>query len=248
MRWRDSMKLKLCFLFIFSCVLVFCVINIFHNIYSENKQEEIIDSLIEIGDVKPSSEIDKIPQIDFSKLKEVNNAIVGWIIIDGTQVNYPIVKGKDNSYYLNHSYDKSYNSYGSIFMDYRSDENFSDLNTFIYGHYTSNGSMFGELKKYMDESFYKEHLFFYILTPNENYIVDVFSAYTDDALSDSYVSGFHNIEEYQEYLKRIIAKSRYKTNVDINYSQDKLVTLYSCSHESGSKTERYFIHGVIRKI
>ena len=242
------MRLKLCFLFIFSCVLVFCVINIFHDIYSENKQEEIIDSLIEIGNVKPSSEIDKIPQIDFSKLKEVNNAIVGWIIIDGTQVNYPIVKGKNNSYYLNHSYDKSYNSYGSIFMDYRSDENFSDLNTFIYGHYTSNGSMFGELKKYMEESFYKEHPFFYILTPNGNYKVDVISAYTDDALSSSYNAKFNDLNDYQRYIEKIRLKSRYSTDIRVNYILDRTITLYSCSHESGSKTERYFIHGIMRKI
>ena len=248
MRWRDNMKLKLCFLFIFFCILVFCVINIFHDIYSENKQEEIIDSLIEIGDVKPSSEIDKIPQIDFSKLKEVNNAIVGWMIIDGTQVNYPIVKGKDNSYYLNHSYDKSYNSYGSIFIDYRSNENFSDLNTFIYGHYTSNGSMFGELKKYMEEPFYKEHPFFYILTPNGNYKVDVISAYTDDALSSSYNAKFNDLNDYQRYIEKIRLKSRYSTDISVNYNFDKIISLYSCSHESGSKTERYFIHGVIRKI
>ena len=242
------MKLKLCFLFIFSCVLVFCVINIFHNIYSENKQEEIIGSLIEIGDVKPSSEIDKIPQIDFSKLKEVNNAIVGWIIIDGTQVNYPIVKGKDNSYYLNHSYDKSYNEAGWVFLDYRCNENFSDLNTFIYGHYTSNGSMFGELKKYMEESFYKEHPFFYILTPNGNYKVDVISAYTDDALSSSYNAKFNDLNDYQRYIEKIRLKSRYSTDISVNYNFDKIISLYSCSHESGSKTERYFIHGVIRKI
>ena len=242
------MKLKLCFLFIFFCILVFCVINIFHDIYSENKQEEIIDSLIEIGDVKPSSEIDKIPQIDFSKLKEVNNAIVGWMIIDGTQVNYPIVKGKDNSYYLNHSYDKSYNSYGSIFMDYRSNENFSDLNTFIYGHYTSNGSMFGELKKYMKESFYKVHPFFYILTPNGNYKVDVISAYTDDALSSSYNAKFNDLNDYQRYIEKIRLKSRYSTDISVNYILDRTITLYSCSHESGSKTERYFIHGIMRKI
>ena len=242
------MKLKLCFLFIFFCILVFCVINIFHDIYSENKQEEIIDSLIEIGDVKPSSEIDKIPQIDFSKLKEVNDDIVGWIIIDGTQVNYPIVKGKNNAYYLNHSYDKSYNSYGSIFMDYRSNENFSDLNTFIYGHYTSNGSMFGELKKYMEESFYKEHPFFYILTPNGNYKVDVISAYTDDALSSSYNAKFNDLNDYQRYIEKIRLKSRYSTDISVNYILDRTITLYSCSHESGSKTERYFIHGIMRKI
>ncbi len=239
------MKLKLCFLFIFSCVLVFCVINIFYDIYNETKQKEIIDSLIEIGDVKPSAEIDKIPQIDFSKLKEVNDDIVGWIIMDGTQVNYPIVQGDNNSYYLNHSYDKSYNSYGSIFMDYSSNNDFSDLNTFLYGHYTGNGSMFGELKKYMNESFYLEHPFFYILTPQQNYKVEVFSVYTDEALSDSYNSNFGSLYDFKIYLEIIKNKRRYKTNTNVNYALDRIITLYSCSHESGSKTERYFIHGKI---
>ena len=158
------------------------------------------------------------------------------------------MKGKDNSYYLNHSYDKSYNSYGSIFIDYRSNENFSDLNTFIYGHYTSNGSMFGELKKYMEESFYKEHPFFYILTPNGNYKVDVISAYTDDALSSSYNAKFNDLNDYQRYIEKIRLKSRYSTDISVNYILDRTITLYSCSHESGSKTERYFIHGIMRKI
>lgn len=239
------MKLKICFLFIFSCVFLFCTVNILYDIYNEKQQNEIIDSLIEIGDVKPSDEINNLPQINFSKLREINSDIVGWIIIDGTQVNYPIVQGNNNSYYLNHSYDKNYNSYGSIFMDYRSNNDFSDLNTFLYGHYTSNGSMFGELKKYMKKSFYEQHPFFYILTPTENYKVEIFSAYIDDALSDSYNLNFSNLNDYSMYLRNIKSKSQYITNVDVDYANDRIVTLYSCSHELGSKTERYFIHGKI---
>lgn len=242
------MKIKICFLFIFSGVLIFCAVNIFYDIYNKSQQEEIVNSLIEIGDVKPIVEINELPQIDFSKLKEINDDIIGWIIIKGTQVNYPIVKGDDNSYYLSHSYDKSYNSYGSIFMDYNSNNNFSDLNTFIYGHYTNNGSMFGELKKYMDVSFYKEHPFFYILTPEKNYRANIFSAYTDDALSNSYTSDFASLSDYEQYIKDITKKSRYEANTMIDSSKDKLITLYSCSHESGSKTERYFIHAILQEI
>lgn len=242
------MKIKICFLFIFSCILIICAVNIFYDIYNVKQQDDIIDSLIEVGEITLPEDSDEFPKIDFEKLKEVNKDIVGWIIIEGTQVNYPIVKGSDNSYYLSHSYDKSYNVYGSIFMDYKANSHFNNLNTFLYGHYTSNGSMFGELKKYMDDSFHEEHPFFYIFTLEGNYKANVLSAYTDDALSNSYISDFHNINEYKQYLKNIIAKSRYKTNVDVDYSQDKLVTLYSCSHESGSKTERYFVHAVLNKI
>ena len=241
-------SIKILFLFVFSSILIICIINIIKYYDAVNKQEEIIDNLIDIGEVEQVEDSDKLPAIDFDKLKNINSDIVGWIIMEGTQVNYPIVQGDNNSYYLNHSYDKSYNSYGSIFMDYRSNENFSDLNTFIYGHYTSNGSMFGELKKYMEESFYKEHPFFYILTPNGNYKVDVISAYTDDALSSSYNAKFNDLNDYQRYIEKIRLKSRYSTDISVNYILDRTITLYSCSHESGSKTERYFIHGIMRKI
>ena len=133
-------------------------------------------------------------------------------------------------------------------MDYSSNNDFSDLNTFLYGHYTGNGSMFGELKKYMNESFYLEHPFFYILTPQQNYKVEVFSVYTDEALSDSYNSNFGSLYDFKIYLEIIKNKRRYKTNTNVNYALDRIITLYSCSHESGSKTERYFIHGKIIRL
>lgn len=240
--------LKIFFLFILFFILIFCVIKIYDNYNEKKSQDKIIKNLIEIGDVKPTDDKEELPKIDFQKLKTINKEIIGWIIIEGTQVNYPIVKGNNNSFYLSHSYDKSYNSYGSIFMDYRSNENFNDLNTFLYGHYTGNGSMFGELKKYMDASFYKDHPYFYILTSEGNYKANVLSAYTDDALSNSYISDFASIDEYDKYIKTIVNKSRYKTNTTANSSKDKLITLYSCSHESGSDTERYFVHAVLNKI
>lgn len=237
--------LKISLLFVFSIVLVFCFIKIYDKYNEKKSQDRIIDKLIEVGDVKPADYREELPSIDFQKLKAINDDIIGWIIIEGTQVNYPIVKGNDNSYYLNHSYDKSYNSYGSIFMDYRANNEFSDLNTFLYGHYTGNGSMFGELKKYMKQSFYEEHPFFYILTPQKNYKVEVFSVYTDDALSDSYNFNFDSLNDFKIYLESIKNKRRYNTNTNVNYILDRIITLYSCSHESGSKTERYFIHGKI---
>ena len=211
---------------------------------SSDEAENVNPPIDESNDYWDYVKMDMI-SVDFNELKKKNSDTVGFIKVNGTNVNYPIVQGDNNSYYLNHSYDKSYNSYGSIFMDYSSNNDFSDLNTFLYGHYTGNGSMFGELKKYMNESFYLEHPFFYILTPQQNYKVEVFSVYTDEALSNSYNSNFGSLYDFKIYLEIIKNKRRYKTNTNVNYVLDRIITLYSCSHESGSKTERYFIHGKI---
>lgn len=210
---------------------------------SEKMKEELIN-LIEIPEEPEKLEAEETFSVDFSELEKINSDVVGWIVIEGTQVNYPIVQTKDNSYYLNHSFDKKWNSLGSIFMDYRSTNDFSDYNTFIYGHHTKNGSMFGELYKYMDATFYKEHPFFYLYSPEGNYKVEIISAYLDSAESDSYIQSFESTEEYERYINLVVGKSKYKTNIEIDVKTDRIITLYSCSHESNRRKEdRYFIHG-----
>lgn len=241
--------LKWLFLTIFVVLLCFSVYSIIKILNEEHHQEEIKNELIEQLDVPEYPSDEPEFTVDFEYLKSINSDIVGWIVIEGTQVNYPIVQGNNNSYYLNHSYDKKWSSYGSIFMDYSSSSDISDKNTFIYGHHTRNGSMFGEIKKYMDVNFYNEHPFFFLYTPNGNYKVEVFSVYTADALSDSYDQSFASLEEFKLYIGKMISKSKYSTNVDVDYENDRIITLYSCSKEYGhSKYDRYFIHGVLKEI
>lgn len=134
-------------------------------------------------------------------------------------------------------------------MDYSSSSDFSDRNTFIYGHHTRNGSMFGEVNKYMDVNFYNEHPFFFLYTPNGNYKAEVFSVYTADALSDSYDQSFASKDEFQQYIEMIRGKSKYYIDTKIDISSDRIITLYSCSREYGySKYDRYFIHAVLRDV
>lgn len=212
---------------------------------AEEIKEELIE-LVEIPDV-PSEEPSF--EVNFRELKEINSDVIGWIVIEGTQVNYPVVQGNDNSYYLNHSYDKKWNSLGSIFADYQSSNNFADYNTFIYGHHTKNGSMFGELYKYMDESFYKNNNTFYLYTPNGNYVAEIFSAYLDSTTSDSYNQSFSSVKEFEDYIDLVKEKSNYNTGIKIDPTTDKIITLYSCSHETNrQKTDRYYIHAVLRSV
>lgn len=242
-------KLKVILLILFIVSFAISIYNILQIKKELSESEQMKEELIDLVEIPEEPEVEETFSVGFSELEKINSDVVGWIVIEGTQVNYPIVQGKDNSYYLNHSFDKSWNSLGSIFMDYRSTNDFSDYNTFIYGHHTKNGSMFGELYKYMDATFYKEHPFFYLYSPEGNYKVEIISAYLDSAESDSYIQEFDCIEEYERYINLILEKSSYKTNKEIDVKVDRIITLYSCSHEANRRKEdRYFIHGVITKI
>ena len=242
-------KIKILFLLVLLSSLVYCVFKIFEIYKEEQTASDIKEELIELVDIPENIEAESSFSVDFSELQKINPDIVGWILIDGTQINYPIVQGKDNSYYLNHSYDKKWSGYGSIFMDNNAALDFSDLNTFIYGHSTKNGTMFGELYKYMDINFYKEHSTYHLYTPKGNYLVEIFSVYDANTDSDSYNQNFSSLEDYKNYLELIISKSRYSTDINVDYKSDRIITLYSCSKEKNhSKSDRYFIHGVLKDI
>lgn len=94
---------------------------------------------------------------DYRQLKAENPNLIGWLKIDGTDINYPVMKSKDNSYYLTHSFDGKNSTAGALFMDYRSDAVNPTTNTIIYGHNMNNGSMFGELKNFLSEKYFNEH-------------------------------------------------------------------------------------------
>mgnify|MGYP000782800669 FL=1 len=98
------------------------------------------------------------PEVDFSVLREINPDIVAWIYIEGTKINYPIVQGGDNSYYLKHLFSGEWNGSGCIFLDFRNDVSFADRHSIIYGHHMKNGTMFTDIDKYKKQEFFDEHL------------------------------------------------------------------------------------------
>lgn len=112
------------------------------------------------GDVQAE---DVPPQIDFERLRAVNRDVIGWIFIERTDVNYPLLVGADNQQYLFQSYMKKYAVAGSIFLDYRCSTNLSDYHTVIYGHNMKNGMMFGELDAYQKADYLTSHPYVYII-------------------------------------------------------------------------------------
>ena len=114
----------------------------------------------------------KIPliQVNFQELTKKSKDAIGWIQVNNANINYPIVQTTNNNYYLTHSYDKSQNEAGWVFMDYRNTPNFSNKNTIIYAHSRLDKTMFGSLSKVLKSSWYlnKDNHIIKISTPTEN--------------------------------------------------------------------------------
>lgn len=240
-------------------VCVFCyaatqLFMIFSANHEEKKEVDEVRTIVKFPEKPAEKELDEF-RVDFNELQKINPEIIGWIVVKDTDISYPVVKGKDNDYYLTHTFEKSSNYAGAIFMDYRADGALNDMNTFIYGHNLYHGTMFAELSNYMNKDFFDAHPYVYMYTPQGNYKLQVFSAYIDDKVSDSYQMQFASLEQFGQYLQRVIQKSKYQTNVQVT-PNDKTVTLYTCSYESGSNPEntevkyiddRYYIHAKVVK-
>lgn len=181
-------------------------------------------------------------EVDFDKLKSVNEDVVGWIYVDALpDISYPIVKGKDNQTYLHQTYEKNYNFAGTIFVDYENSGDFSDCNTLVYGHNMKNGSMFGHLKKFReDDKLYKQDKYFWILTPERNYRYEIISAYTTGVNSDTYTLFKGPGEEFEKYLETIKGYSEIQTDDTDLTIKDKIVTLSTCT---GNESTRFVVQG-----
>ncbi|HDR4872685.1 TPA: class B sortase [Bacillus cereus] len=182
----------------------------------------------------------------FQDLQKINPEIVGWITMDDTQINYPIVQAKDNDYYLFRNYKGEDMRAGSIFMDHRNDVKSQNRNTILYGHRMKDGSMFGSLKKMLDEDFFMSHRKLYYDTLFEGYDVEVFSVYT--TTTDFYYieTDFENDAVYTSFLKEVQEKSLYKTDTELT-ANDEIVTLSTCDYALDPEAGRLVIHAKLVK-
>ena len=235
-------------------IAVFCyaAFNLYH-IYTEYKKgtdeynqieemavtERDADSAEVAG---PSAQIKPPIEVDFDKLKSVNEDVVGWIYVDALpDISYPIVKGKDNQTYLHQTYEKNYNFAGTIFVDYENSGDFSDCNTLVYGHNMKNGSMFGHLKKFREnDKLYKQDKYFWILTPERNYRYEIITAYTTGVNSDTYTLFKGPGEEFEKYLETIKGYSEIQTDDTDLTIKDRIVTLSTCT---GNESTRFVVQG-----
>lgn len=214
-----------------------------------NEQSELYDSLAEAVDQAQKSDeanepVEEIPYNEektllpeYAELFLQNTDMVGWIKVEDTNINYPVMHTPDNpDFYLKHGFDKGYTDYGCPYAQENCDVQEPSDNVIIYGHHMKNGSMFCDLEKFKSEDFYKEHrmISFNTLTDKCEYeIVAVFKTfvYSDSPESFKYYRfvNAETSEQFDEYIAKCKELSLYDTGVSAEYG-DKLITLSTCEY------------------
>ena len=214
------------------------ITNIQENINVEEIQDtentEIIEPIIEVPKENPYWDYINMNMInvDFNGLKRTNPDVVGWLKVNGTNINYPFVQSSDNDYYLTHSFNKSYNGAGWVFLDYRNNGT-NNKNTIIYAHGRSDKTMFGTLKNVLNNGWLNNtnNYVIKISTETENSLWQIFSVYRIPTTSDYLQTNFNDETEYQNFLDMIKVRSSH--NFDTNVaSTDNILTLSTCYNNS----------------
>lgn len=192
---------------------------------------EIIEQKETVDEFNPYWEFMKMNliSVDFADLKEANSDTVGWIQVNGTNINYPFVQTDNNTYYLKHSFNKSYNSAGWIFLDYRNSSNLEDRNNILYAHGRLDNTMFGSLRNTLTNGWLdnKSNYVFKTSTLKENSMWQVFSVYKIPVTSDYIKVDFKSDEEFLSFAKMLIDRSAYDFKVSVS-EDDKILTLSTC--------------------
>lgn len=253
------------FLIIFLLIILLCTIKLLFWSKDNHSTSEAIKNINEITNIKEkeddettelvNEEKDKtsdywyyitfpLIDVDINSLKEKNTDTVGWINVNNTNINYPFVQTKDNDYYLNHSFDKSSNEAGWVFMDYRNSKDLNNKNTILYAHSRLDKTMFGSLSKVLKSNWYKnkDNHIIRLSTETENTLWQIFSVYKIKEESYYITTDFSNNNEYQKFLDTIKGRSLYNFNTVLT-TDDKVLTLSTCY----SDTERTVVHAKLIK-
>lgn len=194
---------------------------------SETKKIETKIKLIEKNNQSDNSiKEDVLTSDDLKQLSNENQDTIAYIKVNNTNIKYPIVQTKNNEYYLNHSFDKTKNNAGWVFMDYKNNKNFEDENTILYAHNRKDKSMFGTLDNLLKIDMTNEYPLIYISTINQKMLYKIFSVYTIET-EDYYIKITFDSNEKAEWLDVIKNRNQAQVSNDVNVN-DKILTLSTC--------------------
>ena len=179
--------------------------------------------------------MEALAETDLDALRKVNADVLGWIQIPGSKIDYPILQGEDNEYYLKRTWKGHRNPVGSVFLESRNSPDFTDWNTIIYAHNMDNGTMFAGLHRYKRQEYWQEHPYVYIVTDAGVLRYEVFSSYNAKVGSKTYGLSFRQTETREEFLAMALEKSQIDTGI-VPEVTDQIITLSTCS--GGEETRR----------
>lgn len=219
---------------IFIIIFILSILYISYRVFSKKADGNQILNNIDIA--QETEEVNE-RMLQIQDLKKENNEIIGWIEIQNTNINFPVLQGTDNEYYMKHTYKKEYSNDGSIFLDKDYNWNLPSSNLLLYGHNNKNGNMFQDLLKYKEENYYKEHpnIRFTTLDDDSEYeIISVFLSHVyykeeKNVFRYYYFINAENEEEYNYYVEESKKASLYETGKTAKYGE-QLLTLSTCEY------------------
>lgn len=213
---------------------------IYKNMQEDKEQEEIFEELENIVTTNETDEEkeQKEDNINLNELYKINNDIVGWLEIENTNMNYPVMQTKDRpDYYLRKNFYKEYSVFGTPYIDENCDiENGNNL--IIYGHHINGNKMFGELENYKNEEYYNKHKFIKFYTLNEKAEYEIISVFKTTVYNDKGFKyyQYYNLEderEFETFINKCKELSLYDTQKIAKYG-DKLLTLSTCEYSQSN--------------
>ena len=183
-------------------------------------------------------------QVDFDALFAKNQDVIAWLYCQDTPINYPVVQASDNEYYLRRLLDGSRNTAGTLFMDYRNATDLSDWNSVIYGHNLHNDSMFGTLPDYQAQSYFQAHPEMFLLTPEQDYVIELIAGFTTSASSELYNTFVPGAAEKTRLLENWRQDSDFVSNITPT-AEDRLIAFSTCSYEYSDA--RYVLIGILKE-
>ena len=207
----------------------------------ENKDKKEIENILDNININEDDITEQKTKrmLQLEELKKQNEDIIGWIEINGTNINYPVMQTTDNEFYMTHNYKKEYSAIGSLFLDKDYNWELPSTNLLIYGHNNKNETMLQNITNYKNESYYKEHPNIKFTTINEDAEYEIIAAFYSRVYYKNeknvfryyYFINANNKEEFDNYVNESKKASIYNTGKTAEYG-DQLLTLSTCSYHT----------------
>ena len=197
---------------------------------AQKSYDDIRDTVI----VKPVAADDNpsgVKQIDWDSLHAVSQDVIAWIEMEDSSIDYPVVQGTDNVWYLKHLIDGTYNDAGTVFMDAEGNADFTGRNTVLYAHHMLNNPlMFAEIENFKDQSYYESHRRILIHTPDAEYEMYPVAGMVTTGTSDYIRLSFADDADYLSYIDGFVSRSTFASQETITAS-DQMMMLSTCSYD-----------------
>lgn len=238
---KKNTKFKKIILILITIIFITCIIYISVYFYNSYKDKNINDNILNNVNVDSTKVTEQKTErmLQLEELQKENSEIIGWLEIEGTNINYPVLQGTDNEFYMKNNYKKEKSKNGSIFLDKSYNWDIPSSNLLVYGHNNKNGTMFQDLLKYKKEDFYKEHTKIKFTTNKEDSVYEIMSVFYSRVYYKNeknvfryyYFVNAENEQEYNDFVNNAKKASIYDTGITAEYGE-QLLTLSTCSYHT----------------